>query len=186
MGSRCPATRPWRVSTPDWPTTIAAGSSERRRRRATMPTFDSGRCFLTALLPIKTMEVVGADGMSSSPVHMVRDALAVLPTARQSKVTEKLEKVSPFVRNLHTHFARFVVIEDVIFNGRTPTNSILDQSDRTIDPPLDVLPCPYLLFIADFDAPNGTREELRGWLRAVWTDMRADLDAVFTHCHGYA
>jgi hypothetical protein len=151
-----------------------------------MPTFDGGHCFLTALLPIKTMEVVDNNGMCSSPIHMVRDALAVLPTARQSPDTELLPKISPFVLNPQTHFARFVVIEDVVFNGRTPTNAILDQSDRTNGRPIDQLPCPYLLFTADFDAPKGTHEELRAWLRAVWSTMRADLEPVFTHCHGYA
>jgi hypothetical protein len=151
-----------------------------------MPTFDSGRCFLTALLPIKTMEIVDNNGMSNSPIHMVRDALAVLPTARQSQVMGLSSKISPFVRNPHTHFARFVVIEDVVFNGRMPTDAILDQSDRTVGRRIDQLPCPYLLFTADFDAPNGTVEELRSWLRSVWTDMRADLAPVFIHCYGYA
>jgi hypothetical protein len=150
-----------------------------------MPTFDSGRCFLTALLPIKTMEIVDNDGMCCSPVHMVRDALAVLPTARQSPVTACLPKVSPFARNPHTHFARFVVIDDVVFNGRMPTNAILDRSERTVGRPIDQLPCPYLLFAADFDAPNGTDKELREWLRSIWTEMRADLEPVFSHCHGY-
>jgi hypothetical protein len=151
-----------------------------------MPTFDSGRCFLTALLPIKTTEIVDNNGMSSSPIHMVRDALAVLPTARQSQVTASLPKVSPFMHNTQTHFARFVVIEDVVFNGRMPADAILDQSDRTVGRKIDQLPCPYLLFTADFDAPNGTVEELRTWLRSVWSDMRIDLAAVFTNCHGYA
>jgi hypothetical protein len=151
-----------------------------------MPTFDSGRCFLTALLPIKTLEIVNNDGMLSSPIHMVRDALAVLPTARQSRVTASSPEPSPFARNPRTHFARFVVIEDVVFNGRMPTDAILDQSERTIGRPIDQLPGPYLLFTADFDAPNGTDDELRTWLHSVWTDMRDDLDPVFKHCHGYA
>jgi hypothetical protein len=150
-----------------------------------MPTFDGGHCYLTTLLPIKTAAVFDHDGMRSSPVHMVRDALAVLPTARQSQVTMELPKISPFARNPHTHFARFVVIEDVTFNGRMPINAILDQSDRTIGRPIDQMPCPYLLFTADIDAPKGTTDELRSWLRDVWTDMREDLEPVFSHCHGY-
>jgi hypothetical protein len=151
-----------------------------------MPTFDSGRCFLTVLLPIKAMEVVNRDGICCSPVHMVRHELAVLPTARQSPITMKSNKNSPFTRNPNTHFARFVVIEDVVFNGRMPTNAIRDQKDRTIGRPVDYLPCPYLLFTADFDAPNGSQQELRAWLQSVWTDMRGDLEPILKHCHGYA
>jgi hypothetical protein len=49
-----------------------------------------------------------------------------------------------------------------------------------------MLPCPYLLLVVDFDAPGGTAAELRAYLRDVWTNMRADLEPVFKHCHGYA
>jgi hypothetical protein len=150
-----------------------------------MPTFDGGHCFLTALLPIKTAEIVDHQGLRSSPVHMVRDALAVLPTAHQSQVTAKLPTISPFVRNRNTHFVRFVVIDDVVYNGRVPTDAILDQSDRTIGQEIDRLPGPYLLFSADFDAPNGTVEELRAWLGDIWSKMRDDLDPVLAQCHGY-
>ena len=116
---------------------------------------------------------------------MVRHELAVLPTARQSPITMKSDKNSPFTRNARTHFARFVVIDDVTFNGRMPTNAIFDQSDRTVGRPVDHLPCPYLLFTADFDARNGSQQELRAWLLSVWTDMRGDLEPIFKHCYGY-
>ena len=153
-----------------------------------MPTFDGGHCFLTALLPIKTSEVVDQDGLRSSPVHMVRDALAILPTARQSPVTESLPVTAPFAKCTKTHFARFAIIDDVIFNGRLPSNAIIDSLkglDRTIPGPSDELPGPYLLMAVDFDAPNGSDAELRDYLKDMWTRMGPELAPVFRHCFGY-
>jgi len=151
-----------------------------------MPTFDGGHCFLTALLPIETADIVDRGGWKSSHVQMVREALAVLPTAHQSPVTEKLACNSPFAKCGKTHFARLVVLDDVIYNGRMPTSALLDQSDRTIPQPVDHLPSPYLIFVADFDAPRGTDAELRDWLENVWTKMSADLGPVFRHCFDFA
>jgi hypothetical protein len=153
-----------------------------------MPTFDGGHCFLTALLPIKTSEVVDQDGLRSSPVHMVRDALAILPTARQSPVTQTLPVTAPFAKCTKTHFARFSIIDDVIFNGRMASNAIIDSLkglDRTIPGPCDELPGPYLLMVVDFDAPNGSDAELRDYLKDMWTRMGPELAPVFRHCFGY-
>jgi len=147
-----------------------------------MPTFDGGHCFLTTLIPIETTDVVDRGGWKSSHVQMVREALAVLPTAHQSAVTETLACNSPFAKCTKTHFARLVVLDDVIYNGRMPTSALLDQSDRTIPQAIDHLPSPYLIFTADFDAPAGTDAELREWLENVWTKMSADLEPVFRHC----
>ena len=64
-----------------------------------MPTFDGGHCFLTALVPIETADVADRGSWKSSHVQMVREALAVLPTAHQSPVTEKLACNSPYFPN---------------------------------------------------------------------------------------
>ena len=147
--------------------------------------FDGGHCFLTVLLPIKTSEVVDKDGLKSSPVHMVRDALSVLPTARQSPATQALPADSPFARCRKTHFARLAVIDDVLFNGRAPSDAIFNPTNRTLPGPVDQLPCPYLLFVLDFDAPTGTEDEVRQYLRDMWSLMGADLDPVFNNCFRY-
>ncbi|HMI97778.1 MAG TPA: hypothetical protein VK479_14785 [Micropepsaceae bacterium] len=151
-----------------------------------MPTFDGGHCFLTALLPIKTEEIVDDAGMRSSPVHMVRDALAILPTSHQSPVTASLPVISPFAKDKKTHFARLAVIDNVIFGGRLATNALTDRSDRTVAQAVDQLPCPYLMVVIDFDAPEGTVVELRRYLSDMWANMRAELKPVFDHCFGYA
>lgn len=147
-----------------------------------MPTFDGGHCFLTTFIPIETADVVDRGGWKSSHVQMVREALAVLPTAHQSPVTETLPCNSPFAKCTKTHFARLVVLDDVVYNGRMPTSALLDQSDRTIPQEVDHLPSPYLIFTADFDAPQGTDAELRAWLENVWTEMSTDLEPVFRNC----
>jgi hypothetical protein len=117
---------------------------------------------------------------------MVRDALAVLPTARQSPATQALPADSPFARCRKTHFARLAVIDDVLFNGRAPSDAIFNPGNRTIPGPVDQLPCPYLLFVLDFDAPNGTEDEVREYLRDIWSLMEGDLSPVFTNCFRYA
>jgi hypothetical protein len=153
-----------------------------------MSTFDGGHCFLTTLIPIDSKQTVDRDGLKYSHVQLVREALSVLPTAHQSPETEKLACNSPFSRCTKTHFARIVVLDDVIFNGRTPDNALvtaIEDADPTVPKPVDSLLGPYLLFTADFDAPQGIAAELRDWLRGVWTNMRLDLDPVFEHCFQY-
>ncbi len=150
-----------------------------------MPTFDGGHCFLTTLLPINSADVVVRDGLHFSHVQMVRNALSVMPTAHQSPATDQQLCNSPFARCTKTHFARIVVLDDVVYNGRMPKNTLI-EGDTTVFQPVDTLPTPYLFFTADFDAPQGTQAELRDWLRGVWTKMRTDLDPVFEHCFEYA
>jgi len=166
--------------------TASPPSTEEAVMRKPSTTFDGGHCFLTALLPIMTEEVIDHDGQRSSPVHVVRDALAVLATARQSPITASLPVISPFAQCHKTHFARMAVIDDVIYNGRIATDAILDRSERTIPQPVDELPCPYLLLAIDFDAPRGTQDELREYLRDLWASVGTDLGPIFSRCFGYS
>ena len=162
-----------------------------------MPNFDGGHYFLTALIPIKSAEYVEQDGRKNSPVHMVRNALAVLPKARQSPVTEQTGFNSPFARNTRTHFARLVVIDDVINNGRNPVNALkvaigsrLGQASAvrlnpTTQQPYDQLSQPYLVFVADFDASSGDDGELKSYLRELWQTMREELCSILKYCEGF-
>jgi hypothetical protein len=149
-----------------------------------MPNFDGGHYFLTTLIPIKTGEVIDHEGIRSSPVHMVRQALSVLPTARQTEATQDLPD-SPFSRNTKTHFARFAVIDDVLYNARNPTNAILDQSDRTIPQEIDQLPCPYVMFVVDFDAASGDESALRAYLSELWDTMEKEWRSILVYCVGF-
>jgi len=162
-----------------------------------MPTFDGGHCFLTALVPIATDDVVMEGGIMSSRVHMVREALSTIPTAIQSPRSLK-NKNSPFARNDKTHFVRFAVIDDAIYNGRMtnntiagalfsqfPSASIKAKYNPSIPQPVDQLNCPYLMFVVDFDAPKGVESELDDYLREIWKQAGEDLLNVFKNCRGF-
>jgi hypothetical protein len=162
-----------------------------------MPNFDGGHYFLTALIPIKNAEYIERDGRKNSPVHMVRDALAVLPKAQQSQATKDTPFNSPFACNTRTHFARLVVIDDVINNGHNPINTLKvaigsrlgDAQAARLNPtrhqPYDQLSHPYLFFAADFDASSGDDGELGSYLRELWQTMEKELHSILEHCEGF-
>lgn len=154
-------------------------------------TFDGGHCFLTVLLPVKTCEVVTNDGMRSSHVYLLREALAMLPTAHQSKPTEAAPANSPFAASPRTHFTRMAVIDDAIYNGPIPSDTIYKAArdlvrgtpDGAVIKPVDQLPSPYLLFSVDCDAAN--EGELRQYLCDLWDVAGARLQPVLANCHGF-
>ncbi|MBV9783887.1 MAG: hypothetical protein JO264_08710 [Acidisphaera sp.] len=159
-----------------------------------MPNFDGGHYFLTALIPVRadlTHALRGAGGEQppiASHVHALREILATLPTALQSPATEETGVNSPFARCRRTHFARFVLIDDVMFNGRDGEDSLavaLFRRNPTIPGPVDRLPMPYLLFAADFDAASDAPSELRDYLQGLWRLMHRELEQILQHCVGF-
>jgi hypothetical protein len=149
-----------------------------------MPTYDGGYCFLTALLPISTQYVVRTGDTESSPVELVREALSQLAPAHQSPPT-MVGPDSPFAHDDKTHFARLMVIDSTIFNGRMPTDAILDQTDRLVAQAIDELNCPYLMVVIDFDARSGDAAELRAYLEGLWARSAPEIKPVFEHCFGF-
>ena len=164
-----------------------------------MPNFDTGHYFLTVLAPIRTGTV---EGTNVSFAQNVREALAVMPTALQSPATEDIGINAPFALNRRTHFARFAVISDVVFNGSTHDNAIVNAV-RGYDPisaqPVDDLGSPYLMFTADFDAVLQEGEPLPKTLteaeqdavrdafaRRLWDTMREEIEAIFSNCYGFS
>src|SRR5580658_6266961 len=148
-----------------------------------MPTFDGGHYFLTALVPIRTDTV--DDGLAeTSPVHALSKRLDMLPTAAESPACRGGQ--SPFARNKRNHFARFVIIHDVAYNGREQGNKLLSLGENlTVAQPQDHLSCPYLLFAADFDAKSGADAERDSYLTELWTTMGAELRDIFRFCQGF-
>jgi hypothetical protein len=154
-----------------------------------MPNFDGGHYFLTALIPISTNILVEKDGQRFSPIQVVRKALATLPTARQTWASQRTGLNSPFSRNLRTHFARFVVVEDTMYNGRDPQDAIeaavsgmFIKVNPVIPQPQDVLSSPFLLFVADFDAASGELGELTSYLETLWQTMQPELREILVGC----
>lgn len=73
---------------------------------------------------------------------------------------------SPLARVPGTHFARWVVLSDVVFEGH-------GQRRR------DSWGSPRLLFTSNFDG------ELDPYLDGLRTGLREDADAIWGHCSGY-
>jgi hypothetical protein len=150
-----------------------------------MPTFDGGHYFLTVLVPIRTGPVEDDDA-ATSPVHALRKRLGVLPSAARAPGVGG--EPSPFARSARTHFARFVIIDDVAYNGRDGRNVVLVTlagQDLTAAEPQDHLTCPFLLFAADFDAQTGADKERDSYLVELWNVMEADLRQIFRFCVGF-
>ncbi len=153
-----------------------------------MPNFDGGHYFLTVLVPVRTDVLVTDDGQTCSPVSALHRALLVLPTALQSPETELIGINSPFARATRTHFARFAILTDVVFNGRNARNALqvaLRGPNPVIAEPVDRLPCPYLVFVADFDARSDDESELRSYLDELWRTMSRELTSILDTCEGF-
>ena len=151
-----------------------------------MPNFDGGHYFLTTLIPIRPGSS-DKNGASCSHVQALHRELQRLPTALQSEPAIESGIQSPFARNRRTHFARFVVVRDTIFNGREgedPLTMKIKGADPLTPEPVDQLNCSYLMFTADFDAQSGAIEEVRGYAHELWETMRPELTAILQHCMG--
>jgi len=150
-----------------------------------VPNCDGGHYFLTALAPIDMARAPRTFGAKDLVARTVRDVLATLPTALQSQAAEALGINSPFARCTRTHFARFVVIDDVVYNGRDPMDAI-ETAVRRVSPTTpqsqDRLSRPYLLFVADFDAKSGDVSELRTYLKGLWGKVGPELGSIFGFC----
>lgn len=159
-----------------------------RPRPAKTTSFDGGHYFLTLLIPVQNQTLVKHYGIECSAVQRLRDVLATLPTALQSKATRAIGLNSPFARNCRTHLARLVVINDVQYNGREGEDAVLGAIKQTslVTPQAqDRLSCPFLLFAADFDAADGSEATVRGYLTELWRTMEPELRAVLENCYGY-
>ena len=75
------------------------------------------------------------------------------------------QDASPLARVAGTHFARWVIIEDVVYEGGRQRRDNLKAS--------------RLLFTSNFDGPLG------GYLEALRSELGDDADAVWGHCAGY-
>ena len=152
-----------------------------------MPTFDGGHYFLTVLIPISTKHV--HDGTTvTSPMHALRKRLDKLPTAAAKPASAGGKSPSPFARNTRNHFARFVIIDDIAYNGRTASDTLVSAAVGTVltdAQPQDHLHCPFLLFAADFDAASGSDEDRDSYLAELWSTMGGELRDILTFCEGF-
>ena len=158
-----------------------------------MPNFDSGTYFLTVLIPISDECVDDGDGSPQSPEQLVRNALICLPTAEQALGQYKQKNKdhvapSPFACSSRAHLARFVVIDDAVYNGRDQQN-VLVMTAKNINPivpkKVDKLNAHYLFFSADFDADSDSVSEVRSFLTELWEGAEPQLRSVFQYCRNF-
>jgi len=166
-----------------------------------MPTFDAGTLFLTFLTPIRLGSATDLTGAAVSYEQRLRIGLALLPTALQSPATQLIGENSPFARNRQTHLCRFMVLDDVVFNGRNPKDAIatsLAGEDPIFPQPVDKLTNAYLLFSADIDAVMDEGDPLpvtldaarqarvrNAYLRRLWSTMEPELRSIYENCVGF-
>jgi hypothetical protein len=160
-----------------------------------VPNFDAGHYFLTVLAPVRVDSVMVHD-QSHSHRHLLRDVLDKIPTGERTAASVGTKRPVPFAKNNRTHFVRFAVLDQVVFNGRASGDTLLDlvinklrPAQRQTDPLkpqwVDLLRSPFLLFAADFDAANSSDDELRSYLAELWNDMSPELKDIFKHCYGF-
>jgi len=150
-----------------------------------MPTFDGAHYFLTVLVPIQTMPIKEGQTVTS-PVHALRKCLDKLAPAAQTPAC--CGGQSPFARSSRTHFARFVIIDDVAYPGRLGRNTLLNaitSENLTLAQSQDHLSCPFLFFAVDFDAKSGADHERNSYLEELWGTMEKDLREIFAFCEGF-
>src|SRR3954468_19676473 len=151
-----------------------------------MPNYDGGHYFLTMLAPVRLGTAQGTNRFS--PPATLPDTLAMLPNSQVGVTTRDDEARSPFTRNTMTHLARFVLIDAPPYNGRLSGDTLvakIRQVDPTVHQPVDSLATPYLLFAADFDAPDGSEASLRAFTDTLWATMRPELTRIFGCCYGF-
>ena len=150
-----------------------------------MPTFDGGHYFLTCLAPVRT-EPLSEGGVVTSPVHALRARLSTLPVLGPQAGASGGQ--SPFARDTRSHFARFVVIDDVAYTGRDPADTLwtaIRRDNLMVPRAQDHLSCPFLLFAVEFDAADGTPGERDAYLAELWRSSADDLRSVFELCHDF-
>jgi hypothetical protein len=168
-----------------------------------MPNFDGGHYFLTTLIPVRRgLMRDPINGGVISHLHALREVLASLPSQNESlarhyktgledslpqeQLSRELTTVTaPFSRDLRTHFARMVVIDDMAYNGRQHKDALLTSifgPNPVLVEPVDHLPQSYMAMVIDFDANDGSAATLRGYLHGLWDVMDDELNAIFQHC----
>jgi hypothetical protein len=151
-----------------------------------MPNYDGGHYFLTMLAPVRNGTTEDHERFSWRQTLLAK--LAEMPNSQVGATTKDDEAQSPFTRNTMTHLARFVLIDAPPYNGRESGDSLLaklQQVDPTQHQPVDEFPAPYLLFAADFDAPDGSDASLRKFTDTLWATMRPELTRIFACCYGF-
>ena len=111
-----------------------------------------------------------------------------MPSGERTVVSQGSGAGSPFARTCRTHFTRFVVLDDVVCNGRVAGDTLLSRVlgvNPLVPQPVDRLSSPFLIWVADFDAGSDSEDELKAYLAGLWSGMAAELASILQHCVGF-
>ncbi len=153
-----------------------------------MANYDAGHYFLTVMAPLQRDAYVVINGVRRSLIDHVRHMLFTLPTAQQDHFSTDSGLNSPFARVPGTHFAHLFVIDSLHYNGRRPSNPIIDLLEKvqlTVPEEVDELPHAYLVMAVDFDAADGSDAALRAYTDDLWAHMAPELKMLYRHCDGF-
>ena len=171
-----------------------------------MPSQEAGFYQLTALLPIKDGAYTSLDcedivsvpcASTRSYAHHLKNYLNQLSDSFLKKIDSKSSAHSDlhiFDHTRCTHFARFVVIDQLFYNGRRRNDSLIDffrllfidqdflsEKDR-----IDALESPYLLITIDFDCPPNSTTCVQDYLTGLWPYACREFTEIFYHCEGFS
>jgi len=170
-----------------------------------MPSNEAGFYQLTALLPVKTGPYKALSGEKNVPqycnssqsyTHHLKDYLNQLSDSFLSNIDSKLSKSGDlhlFDHTRCTHFARFVVIDQLFYNGRRRHDSLIDFF-RTLaagkdllskKDKIDQLESPYLLIAIDFDCHPSSTSCVQDYLSDLWPYASQELTEILHHCEGF-
>jgi len=171
-----------------------------------VPSQEAGFYQLTALLPIKDgpYTSLDCDDIVSEPcastrsyAHHLKNYLNQL----SDSFLEKIDSKSSAHSDLHlfdhtrcTHFARFVVIDQLFYNGRRRNDSLIDffrllfidQDFLSEKDKIDALESPYLLITIDFDCPPNSTTCVQDYLTGIWPYACREFTEIFHHCEGFS
>lgn len=153
-----------------------------------MANYDAGHYFLTFMAPVDRNGWIDVDGTRRSLIDHIRGVLRTLPTAQQDSFSADSGLMSPFASVPHTHFAHVFLIDDLPYNGRRPSNAILDlvfNVKMTLEEKVDCLPHAYVVFALDFDALDGSAAALKSYTDGLWRNMSEELKLILGNCIGF-
>jgi len=129
-----------------------------------------------------------------SSLQYLREILTGLPTSNDfpDNISDAVKQwKAPASRNGRTHFMRWVVINDLNYNGRPRQSTLKEWIDSLLGHELtdaqqqDRLSRPMLLFNVIFDTKDGSDQSVDNYLQGLWSCMKPELKHILPCLAGF-
>jgi len=129
-----------------------------------------------------------------SSLQYLREILTGLPTSNDfpDNISDAVKQwKAPASRNGRTHFMRWVVINDLNYNGRPRQSALKEWIDSLLGHELtdaqqqDRLSRPMLLFNVIFDTKDGSDKSVDNYLQGLWRCMKPELKHILPCLAGF-